>query len=202
MINCGNILGNIEFNCENQITTGTVIVYISNYNDVSGVVKNEERLITSMSFASCLYKIEGRQNSVAPNYSLIKGSFTELYDHVVKCLGFDISPETKLNLEGAKSGRFVVIVENVYKGYGGKNAFEVYGLNAGLEMTILTRDSNNNDTQGAFDLTFATNKNKEPFMPLYFQTDGSYQSTKLFLENALICGQPKDFNNDFNNDFN
>lgn len=201
MINCGKIFKSIGFNCENQVQSGTVVVYIANYNEVSNVVKDAERLATGLTFASCLYKIEGRQNSVAPMYNLIKGNFVEQYDHIVKCLGFDISPETKLNLEGAKSGKFVCIVENVYKGDAGKTAFEIYGLDAGLDMTILTRDPNNADTQGAFDLTFATNKNKEPFMPLYFQTGGSYGATKQFLEDAVACING-DFNDDFNNDFN
>jgi len=201
MLNCGKIYGNIAYNCDKLLTTGTVTMYVGNYIEVADVTLDTDRVITSLT-VGCLYKIEGRQNSIQPIYSLIKGNFTEMYDHTVKALGFDISPDVKKNLEGMKSGLFIVIVENVNKGNDGKIAFEVYGINAGLVMTMLQRDPSNADTQGAFDFTFTTNKNKEPFMPLYLQVGGSYTATKEFLENALCSGELGDFNNDFNNDFN
>jgi hypothetical protein len=203
MIKCGGILNNIGFDCENNVQSGTIDLYVGNYESIVNYITNELNVITDFNLSECIYKIEGRQNSISPSYNLIKGSFYELYDHSVKAIGFNINPMVKKNLDKMKSGLFFCIVEHINKGITGLTGFEVYGLNAGLVMKSLSRDPNNVDTQGAFEFEFFTEKNKEPFMPLYLSVNNSYVGTKLFLENALcsniISG---DFNNDFNNDFN
>lgn len=186
---CGAISGNILYNCDFPMQGGTRDrAWIFNYADIEGYVidinnpmlyKDIELLATKKGFY-----IDGRNNSIMPSFTMIKGNFIEQYDHIIAMKGFDISPETKQNLESMKSGRFVVVTENVFKGENGDSAFEVYGATTGLELSVLTRDPNNADTQGAFDFTFGTVKNKEPKMPATL-FDTSYNNTLELLNDKL-----------------
>lgn len=185
---CGAISGNIAFDCDVPMQSGTRDkAWIINLEDIDVITYNTNKMIVeeiTLKVGKTAYFIDGQNNSIMPKCSLVKLAYTDMYDHIVKMLGFDISPTVKENLEGMKSGRYVVITENVYKGTSGNSAFEIYGLNVGLEITILEKDPNNQDTQGAFDFTFATNKNKEPKMPLtFFDTD--YATTKALIEGLL-----------------
>lgn len=185
---CGAISGNIAFDCEIPMQSGTRDkAWIINLDDIESITYATNKMIVEeivLKVGKTAYFIDGQNNSIMPKCSLVKLTFTDMYDHIVKMLGFDISPTVKENLEGMKNGRYVIITENVFKGTAGNSAFEIYGLNVGLEITILDKDPNNQDTQGAFDFTFATNKNKEPKMCLTF-FDTNYATTKALIEGLL-----------------
>lgn len=186
---CGAISGNIVYNCDYPMQGGTrERAWIFNLADIDGYVidVNNPMLysdITLLALKTGFY-IDGRNNSIMPNFALIKGNFIEQFDHTVSMKGWDISPDVKKNLEGMKSGRFVIVCENVFRGANGNCAFEIYGATTGLELSVLTRDPNNADTQGAFDFTFATVKNKEPKMPATL-FDTSYNDTLTLLNSKL-----------------
>lgn len=206
MFICKSISNNINFDCNFPMQSGTKDKgYIINFNDVLDVIYNASNKMIVEEIVlkpnAIIYYVDGRNNSIMPTFNLIKNAFTDVFDHIVNVKGFDISPEAKENLQGSVSGLFIFIAENNFKGSTGNSAFEVYGLNSGLEITLLTRDANNTDTQGAFDITFSTNKNKEPFIPKNIFIV-SYEATKLYIETLLSVPVVGDFNNDFNNDFN
>lgn len=203
MIDCNKIKSSSRFSCENQNITGTRRAWILNFNDIDSVVfsLSYKMVIENINLKAgkISYKIDGQQNSIAPKSTLIIGNFFKNYDHSVGFLSFDISPELKENIEGAKSGLFVVIVENVFKGVSGNTAFEVYGIDAGLRFILIDKDPNNQDTQGGIQFTLSTDKNKEPFgARTFFVSD--YETTLALIEG--LSSLPSDFNNDFNNDFN
>jgi hypothetical protein len=187
---CGKIAGNITINCDAPMQGGTRDrAWIINFDDVDDIVYNvtnkmivEEILLKE---AKTAYYIDGQQNSIAPNYALIKGALIDQWDHIIKMIGFDISPAVKENLTGMTTGKFLVITENVFRGATGNSAFEVYGISVGLEITILERNPLDADTQGGFNFTFATNKNKAPKMP-HSVFDTSYAATKAMIE-ALVA---------------
>jgi hypothetical protein len=131
------------------------------------------------------YYVEGRNNSNAPSFALVKQTYANVFDHIFLFKIFDLSPETKADLQAGKDGKYVVIYENNFKGTGGNSAFEVLGAGLGLELTALTRDPNNADTQGAYDITFGSNaNNKEGALPLtFFKT--SYAVSKAAIELLL-----------------
>lgn len=185
---CGSISSSIAFNCELPMQSGTRDkAWIINLDDIDTITYNTNKMVVediTLKDLKTAYFIDGQNNSIMPKCSLVKLAFTDMYDHIVKMLGFDISPAVKSNIEGMKNGRYVIITENVFRGTAGNSAFEVYGLNVGLEITILEKDPNNQDTQGAFDFTFGTNKNKEPKMVrTFFDTD--YATTKALIEGLL-----------------
>lgn len=186
---CGEINNNIGFDCNNPLQNGTRDrAWVINWDDIDAVAfdatnKNIVEGIT-LKATKLAYYIDGKNNSIAPTTAMVRLAYSTAFDHTVNMKGFDISPETKDMLDKAKDGRFVVITENNFKGAAGNAAFEIYGLTTGLEMTVLDRDPLNADTQGAFNFTFGTDKNKEPNLPkTFFDTD--YATTKTAIENLL-----------------
>lgn len=186
---CGEISASILRSCDYPLQAGTRDrAIIINLDDISSIVYNvsdgetvEDIILVSGAVA---YQVDGKNNSIAPKSLLVKIGFNKMFDHEVMMKGFDISPAIKSNLNKMKDGRFVIITENYFKGENGKSAFEIYGLTTGLEMTVLERDPNNADTQGAFDFTFFTDVNKEPRLPnALFITN--YATTKAIVDGLL-----------------
>lgn len=186
---CGKIAGNITKSCTNPLQGGTKDrAIIINFDDISSIVYNGTNVATVEDIvlltSKVAYQIDGKNNSIAPKAMMVKQGFNNMFDHQVQMKGFDISPDVKEQLNSAKDGRFVVIVENYFKGTAGNSAFEIYGLTSGLELTVLERDPNNADTQGAFDFTFSTVLNKEPKLPNnLFVT--SYAASKAVVDGLL-----------------
>jgi hypothetical protein len=174
---CGAISSSLTADCDTPVQSGTQDrIWIWNFNDIAGYTTNatNKMIVEAITMVATKtgFTLDGYNNSNMPNYTLVQGTFVNNWDHTVNAKIFNISAETKENLEGMKDGLFVVAYENVNKGEDGELAFEICGLDAGLKMTALTRDPNNADTQGAFDITFSTPKNKEKYMPrTIFDTD-------------------------------
>ena len=185
---CGEISASILKSCTTPIQGGTRDrAVIMNFDDIlSYSYAADGETITDIVLASgaVAYQIDGKNNSIAPKASLIKVGFNKMFDHTVMAKGFDISPAIKSQLNSMKDGRFVIITENYFKGTSGNSAFEVYGATSGLELTVIERDPNNADTQGAFDFTFFTDVNKEPRLPnALFIT--SYAASKAIVDALL-----------------
>ncbi len=187
---CGLITGNIDADCTNPVQGGTRDrAYIMNFDDYDAgtiVFGADGYTIESiiLPVGKTAFVIEGKNNSIVPKATMVRLAFNNLFNHEVNMKGFDISPTVKKDLNSMKDGRFVIITENYHKGTAGNSAFEVYGTTTGLEMTVIERDPNNTETQGAFDMTFFTEVNKEPNLPNpLFITD--YTTTKGVVEGLL-----------------
>ncbi len=187
---CGEIASNIAFDCNTPLQSGTADrAWIINFNDIDSVTYNatNKKIVEAitLSGSNVAYYIDGKNNSIAPKATMLDLTYVKPFDHMVNMKGFDISPDIKDQLDKAKDGRFVVIVENKFKGTAGNSAFEIYGLSVGLEMTVLERDPNNAELLGAFDFTFMTKTDKEPGLPHSFYIT-SYVATKTAIEALLV----------------
>lgn len=187
---CGTITASILADCDNPVQGGTRDrAYIMNFDDfdlgtiVFGADGYTIEAITLPALKTA-FVIEGKNNSIVPKATMVEQGFSNMFDQEINMKGFDISPTVKKDLNSMKDGRFVIITENYFKGTSGNSAFEVYGTTVGLEMTVIERDPNNTETQGAFDMTFFTKLNKEPNLPNpLFLTD--YTTTKAIAEGLL-----------------
>ena len=187
---CGEIASNIAFDCNTPLQSGTSDrAWIINFNDIDSVTYNatNKKIVEAitLSGSNVAYYIDGKNNSIAPKATMLDLTYVKPFDHMVNMKGFDISPDIKDQLDKAKDGRFVVIVENKFKGTAGNSAFEIYGLSVGLEMTVLERDPNNAELLGAFDFTFMTKTDKEPGLPHSFYIT-SYAASKTAIEALLV----------------
>jgi len=184
---CGSLTKSILKSCAVPIQGGTRDrMAVINFDDLSAITYvGTTSVVDSFVIDSLAIQIDGKNNSIMPNYKMVKVGFEKMFDHIVGCKGFDISQEVKDDLNKGKDGRYVVITENFAKGTNGTTAFEIYGISTGLEMTELDRDPNSADTQGAFNIVFGTDKNKEPLMPNYLFID-DYATTKAFFDALFV----------------
>jgi hypothetical protein len=185
---CGKINASIAKSCVTPLQGGTEDrAWIINKADIASVSYEAggeivEDIVLN-SGASAFY-IDGKNNSIEPNSAMVDVGYFNMFDHTVTFKGFDISPNIKSQLNSAKDGKYVVIVENYFKGTAGNSAFEVYGLSTGLEFSEITRNANDEATQGAFHFVLTTKVNKESKLPNpLFVT--SYAATKAVLEGLL-----------------
>lgn len=170
---CGKLSAAVTENCVNPLQSGAEDdILIINYDDwkdatitLNGTnTQIVENIVLPSGVVGYLY--EGKNNSVAPKYEFIKGEFVENYSHEINYKVFNVSPEAKQQLEKKGRGRYVVIVANKYHGTSGNSAFEIYGADAGLELTQNIREVINTATGGAFDVILKSNeKSLEPHMP-------------------------------------
>lgn len=182
---CGTLTLDQLKNCDFPLQAGTRDkAKILNLADIATITRNATtkaiEAFTNTTPGSAVV-IDGQRNSIAPKYTKVQQGVFSMYDHEVSMMGFDISPEVKDDLEQGADGQYVVVVENFFKGQDGNAAFEIYGLDNGLELTDLERDVNNQDTQGAFSMRFYSDVNKEPRMPATLW-DTDYATTKAIFD--------------------
>lgn len=183
---CGKISGNIARSCTTPLQSGTEDrAYIINKADIISIAKTGD-VITDIVLASgaTAHFIDGTKNSIEPTSAMVTVGFENMFDHTVTFKGFDISPTVKSELNSGKDGKYVVIVENYFKGTAGNTAFEVYGETTGLEFSEISRSANDEATQGAFHFVLTTVRNKEPKLPANL-FDTSYAVTKAIVTGLL-----------------
>jgi hypothetical protein len=185
---CGKINASIAKSCTVPLQGGTEDrAWIINKADIASVTYASGGEVVEdivLNSGATAFYIDGKNNSIEPNYAMVDLGFFNMFDHSVTFKGFDISPDIKAQLNSAIDGKYVVIVENYFKGTAGNSAFEVYGLTTGLEFSELTRNPNDEATQGAFHFILTTKTNKEAKMPnSLFVT--SYAASKAVVEALL-----------------
>jgi hypothetical protein len=191
MSNCGKLSSNILLNCSYPLVGGSKdILKLINSEDIDGVTRNADNpqiieainLVTSPSTQA--FQIEGKNNSNDLRAALVKARYSEGYDHEVIFRIFTNGPEVKKQIEEMAKGSFVAVIENNFKGETGNAAFEIYGLDVGLELLEMETNKSDAETQGAYVLTLRTPELfKEPHLPAtLFVT--SYAATKAIF-NAL-----------------
>ena len=197
---CGKIIAGIDFDCDQPIVPGVderlILVNKDDMDDalISYDIVNDY-VIEDIILADGIqgFAFEGNRQSLNPQYDFIPQTTTVGYDHTINFLGFDISPESKDNLEKMALGKMVAIIENNQgrKGGNGDNFFEVYGLDVGLEVITMTRIPADLENGAAFVIQLKTSDNagKEPLMPpTWFDTD--YITTKALVDALLIPAGP------------
>lgn len=190
---CAKIAADILVNCTNPILGGTRdTAFIFNFDDIANatLTKNgvNPQIIEAIILGSGIvgYTVQGINNSMLPKNEMVKGKFLNSFRHEFNFKAFSLNPTIKAQLETLTKGKFVVIVENVYKGDSGEAAYEIYGLESGLICSVLQRDPSNPDTQGAYDITLmSSDQSRENHLPAtFFKT--SYAATKALIEAIVV----------------
>lgn len=124
------------------------------------------------------YKLEGFKKSNNAKFSLVKKeNLNDSFSHSVMGTVFQMTPTVKEQLKNMTvGGRVVIIVENKYKGVTQEDAFEVYGFDAGMELSETSRELNANN--GVTAIAFASVKDQEEPAPPYTYFDTDYATTK------------------------
>ncbi len=192
---CGNITENkYAAVCTDPSVIGVEeVYYIFNKSDISGYVRDvtNPQIITGITMKASKkgFRYEGAGDSTKPRWEMVRGTYTQTYDHIVAGIIFERGSAAKKELEGLANGRYVVVVENLHKN--GDAAFEIFGTDIGLVARTMTGDATNADTSGAYPFELGSPEAyKEPHTPAtFFSTD--LAGTRTALEAIITPVEPE-----------
>lgn len=171
--NCGKISASIVLNCDYPLIGGSEDrLVLINKDDIVSVTRNGsnpqiiEDIVLTSSPQAYAYEVEGKNNSNDIKWTLVKARYSEGYSHEIIFRVFNMSPAVKAFIEDMAKGKFVAISQNNFKGATGNAAFDIHGLDVGLELVEALGDKSDAETQGAPVLTLRTPELfKEPHLP-------------------------------------
>lgn len=186
------ITADILLDCENLPVSGlevNALIFNKNDIDTSATTFDVANKILMTNFQALSgkqgFKIEGIKQSNTKNYSLVVNE--NLFDkwlHQFNGIIFNPTAANKLQLSNlSKDGRYVVIIEQLWKGANDESAFEVLGYNVGLKLTESVNNSVEN--QNGVTLVLASEAGyEEPEVP-YTLLETDYVTTKTAFENGF-----------------
>ena len=190
-VTCAKISADVLLDCDNPMLGGANDrLILVNKDDIASVTYNMTNplIVENITLATGMegYEYQGKNNSVEPRSALVKLRYAEVYEHEVIFKVFVNDADTKKQLELMRQSRLIAVIENNHKGDGGDAAFEVYGLESGLELVEMERVVADTETQGAYNLVLRSSENsRESHLPnTYFITD--YATTKTDVETLLV----------------
>lgn len=181
----GLITADILFDCANPSVGGlevdVLLIYAEDINIQTTTVSNSNKiLLTNLALKSAktAFKLQGVKQINGTSYELVKKEFgPDKFKHMFTGVILNPSAANKLQATHlSEGGKYVVVVEQKWKGASNADAFQVYGLKSGLELMTLTYNSKENDGTISFTLE-STEGFEEPTVPMtLLETD--YATTK------------------------
>lgn len=173
MPGCDQITIGSSYDCASPLQGGAKArLILINLDDLSSYTPGANNVISAIALLSnkAAYIFEGYRNSLVKSDELVvPQSGQSVYRHKIEFTVFDISQAQKNNIQRMALGRVIAICENTAKN---ANAFEVYGLGAGLTIVAgVLRASNANN--GGYRLTLQSVEGEEEVMlpQTFFNTD-------------------------------
>lgn len=181
----GLITADILFDCANPSVGGLEVdVLLINAEDINiattAVSNSNKVLLTNLALKATktAFKLQGVKQINGTSYELVKKEFgPDKFKHMFTGVILNPSAANKLQATHlSEGGKYVVVVEQKWKGASNADAFQVYGLKSGLELMTLTYNSKENDGTISFTLE-STEGFEEPTVPMtLLETD--YATTK------------------------
>lgn len=192
-IDCTGILtADILFDCANAPIGGIEQnVVLINKDDIDTTATTTDAsnrvLVTNLQLkpGKTGYLLSGVKQSNGKAWELVKKeNAPDKFKHTFSGVVFNPSAENKLQVDSlSKGAKYVAVVEQVWKGAGSEDAFEVLGLSSGLELMTMTNSSKENDNMIMFELSSADGF-EEVTMPKTL-LDGTYAATKTAFTNKF-----------------
>lgn len=187
--NCGKVSENIGLDCDNPMIGGVDdLIVIMNRSDIQSFDRNvtNKNIIEQINFVSTSpqtkgFTVQGKNYSNDVNVELVKARYSEGYKHNVIVRIFNNSSDIKDQIEKLVKGEIVIGIKNNFRGASDEVTYEIHGANIGLQITALTKDQSDADTQGAWILTASTpDPLKEPHLPAtFFKTDAATSKARF-----------------------
>lgn len=132
------------------------------------------------------FKFEGVKQSNGKAWELVKkDNSPDKFKHTFSGVIFNPNADNKLQASKlAKGGKYVVVVEQKFKGEAGQDAFEVLGIKSGLELMTMTNNSKENDNMIMLELSSADGY-EEPNFP-HTLLEATYVATKTSFTNKFL----------------
>jgi len=193
----GHLTASIVFDCANAPVGGieqNIVLINKDDVDVAATTldANNEIVVSAITLKAGKvgYTLQGVKQSNGKAWELVKKeNALDKYKHTFSGVIFNPSAANKQQAHNlSKGAKYLVVVEQVWKGANNKDAFEVLGYNAGLELATMTNSSKENDNMIMFELTSADGF-EEPTLPKTFLdgglTSGTYAASKTAFDNAF-----------------
>jgi hypothetical protein len=181
----GLITADILFDCNNPSVGGLEAdVLLINENDIDiaalAVDGTNKIKLTNLALKAgkTAFLLQGVKQINGTSYELVKKEFgPDKFKHMFA--GVILNPSAANKLQAtflSEGGKYIVVVEQKWKGANNADAFQVYGLRSGLELMTMTANSKENDGTISFTLE-STEGYEEPTLPMtLLETD--YATTK------------------------
>jgi len=189
----GLMNADILFDCDNSSVAGLevdVILVNSSDIDVTALTYSPTNKLVMTNFQLMPGKVgftfQGVKQVNSSAWELVKKEMgPDKKKHIFNGVILNLSAANKLQLEQmSEGGKYVAIVERKWKGALSADAFEVYGINSGLELNVATYNSKENDGTATIELS-STDGYEESKIPLtLLHTD--YATTKTAMDNKFI----------------
>lgn len=192
----GLVDGNILFDCDYPAIAGlevNVVLINRSQIDVTATTYDASNKTLMTAFALTEgntytgYQFQGVKQINSTAFELVKkDTGPDKFRHVFNGVILNPSAENKLQLQQmAEGGKYVVIVEKKWKGEDNEDAFDVYGIDSGLELNVVTYNSNENDGTISLELSSAEGY-EEPKVPATLLTT-DYATTKASFDNDFAA---------------
>lgn len=189
----GNLTADILFDCSNAPVGGieqNVILIAKDDIDVVNTTTDATNrvLVTNLQLkpGKTGHLLNGVKQSNGKAWELVKKeNAPDKFKHTFSGVIFNPSAANKQQADGlAKGSKYVVVVEQVWKGSDSKDAFEILGLTSGLELMSMTNSSKKNDNMILFELA-SSDGFEETTMPRTL-LDVNYAATKTAFNNKFL----------------
>lgn len=187
------ITADILLDCDNQPIGGlevTAVIINKDQIDRSATTFDVANpiLMTNLQLLSgnTGYKIQGIKQSNAKSYSLVVNeNAPDKWLHQFNGIIFNPTAANKEQLNKlSQDGRYIVVIEQLWKGANDESAFEVLGYNVGLKLTESVNNSIEN--QNGVTLVLASESSYEETDVPYTLLETDYATTKAAFDNAFV----------------
>ena len=163
---CGIISAGFTLACDTPIISGVEDdLLLANFSDIDeiSVSAANPTLVTNilMKAGKQFYKIEGRNESAEPLYTLVLARYVKTYDHQVTFKLFDNAAASKELVNLFKDSCIVALIK------GKDGVWELYGKDIGMRQSEGTRNPLDADSGGSHNVVIKTAENaaREPHIP-------------------------------------
>ena len=195
-IDCTGILtADIQFDCINApvggIEQNVVLINKDDIDLAATTLGTDNRLqVTQIQLkpGKTGYQLTGVKQSNGKAWELVKKeNAPDKFKHTFSGVIFNPSLANKTQADNlSKGGKYVVVIEQVWKGGANADAFEVLGYQSGLELTTMTNSSKENDNMIMFELASADGFEETTMPKTYFKEAEAYGIRKALFDNNFI----------------
>ncbi len=201
----GNLTADIVFDCANApiggIEQNIVLINKDDIDLTATILDPSNRLqVTSIKLKAGKtgYKLTGVKQANGKAWELVKKeNAPDKFKHTFSGVIFTPNLDNKTQADKlSQGGKYIAVIEQVWKGAGNADAFEVLGLKSGLELITMTNSSKENDNMIVFELSSADGFEETTMPKTYYwePTDPEsetemlqdYAERKTLFDNAFI----------------
>jgi len=158
---CAGIFSGALQSCADPLSVGLVQrLFLANLEDVASFTFDgtETNMVTGITMESgkTFFEFEGLKQSISCQSEYVPKPFSTAYKHTVDFSIMDVSASQRRNMEAMVFQPQVAITFGQNDSSLGNGAFEIHGINAGLEVVTNIRIPADNETGGAYRIQLAT----------------------------------------------